>query len=167
MDAGSEANSVIVGMNVDTVYFVEYIIRTNQYWETVLFEIKSRLLDTLSVFRFRSNDKGQWTMNANAVRQFDGCMDIDISLTPFTNTLPINRLNLHEREQQQIKVLYIDILKREIKPISQQYTRLSKNEYRYENVPNDFESIIKVDEMGLVVDYPELFVRKYMRESHY
>ena len=32
-------------------------------------------------------------------------------------------------------------------------------EYKFENVPNDFEAIITVDEWGLVVNYPELFVR--------
>jgi hypothetical protein len=50
-------------------------------------------------------------------------------------------------------------LSRVIKPVNQKYTRLSGNEYHYENIPNDFEATIQTDEFGFVVDYPGLFVR--------
>jgi hypothetical protein len=88
-------------------------------------------------------------------------------LTPFTNTLPINRLKLSEKEGEQIMVLYVDVLGRKIMPVRQKYTRLSQNSYKYENVPNDFEAVIAVDELGLVVDYPGLFKRTYITESDY
>lgn len=58
-----------------------------------------------------------------------------------------------------IKVVYIDVLERQIKPLQQRYTKLSQAEYKYENVPNDFEAIITIDEAGFVVNYPGLFVR--------
>lgn len=48
----------------------------------------------------------------------------------------------------------------QLKRVAQKYTKLSDSEYLYENVPNDFEAKIQVDEFGLVVDYPMLFVRK-------
>ena len=88
-----------------------------------------------------------------------GCIDIDISLTPFTNSLPINRLQLQVNEVQYIKVLYIDILGRTIRSVVQQYTKISDHKYQYENVPNDFEAVITVDEWGIVTEYPGLFVR--------
>jgi hypothetical protein len=85
---------------------------------------------------------------------------VDIPLTPFTNTLPINRLNLNQGQAQETHVIYCDLLEHQIKPVRQKYTCLSGTEYHYENVPNDYEVIIQVDESGLVVDYPSLFVRK-------
>ncbi len=93
------------------------------------------------------------------MNEFKGCIDIDISLTPFTNSLPINRLQWRLNKPQQIKVLFLDILSQEILAVQQRYTKLSETEYKFENVPNDFEAIINVDDSGMVVNYPELFVR--------
>lgn len=156
---GFEVNSVITGLHEQVIYRVEYFIKTNKNRETIFFEIKSNLNGVIQSFRFESDGKGNWLTNDKPAGQFTGCIDIDISLTPFTNTLPISRLNLSKNEQQELNVLYIDILNREIKPVQQRYTRLSTYQYKYENVPNDFEAVITVDDLGLVINYPELFER--------
>ena len=156
---GFEINSVIIGLYEQVIYKVEYFIKTNTDWKTVFFEIKSNLSGANQTFSFESDGKGNWLTNGKHAAQFNGCIDIDISITPFTNTLPINRLSLSKNEQQKINVLYIDILNYEIKPVQQYYTRLSKYKYKYQNVPNDFEAIITVDEFGLIVNYPRLFER--------
>jgi hypothetical protein len=62
--------------------------------------------------------------------------------------------------QKQIRVLYLDLLEGQIIPVTQQYTRLSESQYHYQNVPNDFEANITVDDAGLVIDYPSLFMRR-------
>jgi hypothetical protein len=68
---------------------------------------------------FCSDGKGAWTMNGTLSPEFDECIDVDIPLTPFTNTLPINRLELLQQEQREIKVVYIDILEHQIKSVRQ------------------------------------------------
>lgn len=166
-DTGSDVNSVIIGMYDNKIYRVEYLIRTNEHWQTLFFELRTQLDDRREVISYHSDGKGNWTKNGSPVNEFKGCIDIDIPLTPFTNTLPINRIKLSVNKNQQIKVLYLDILNHQIKPVQQRYTRLSQTEYKYENVPNDFEAIVIVDESGLVIDYPELFVRTDRRESKY
>ncbi len=166
-DKGSEVNSSIIGISANLFYKIEYRISINQYWETVYFEIKSQLYNTVELIDFRKEGKDCWYVNGQPDEKFNGCIDIDISLTPFTNTLPINRLKLSEKEDEQIKVLYIDVLGRKIMPVIQKYTKLSSTEYKYENVPNDFESFISVDDLGLVVKYPGLFERTYITESQY
>lgn len=164
---GSEINSSIIGTYANELYKIEYRIRTNQYWETAFFEVKSQLYNTVANIDFRKEGKESWSVNGQPDEKFNGCIDIDISLTPFTNTLPINRLKLSEKEGEQIKVLYVDVLGQKIMPVLQKYTRLSPTDYKYENVPNDFESVISVDNLGLVVKYPGLFKRTYITESHY
>ena len=42
-----------------------------------------------------------------ALSAIEGCIDIDIAATPFTNTLPIRCLQLAEGERQPISVAYI------------------------------------------------------------
>lgn len=54
-------------------------------------------------------------------------------------------------------MLYIDVLKHNIKPVQQHYTRTAVNKYLYENIETDFKAEISVDEGGLVTNYPELF----------
>lgn len=166
-NSGTEVLSTIVGMYHDHLYHVEYLIKTNTAWETVFFELKSRYANKIQKFQFEADGKGNWMTHGKRADQFKGCIDIDIPLTPFTNTLPINRLKLSTQDEQQILVLYIDVLEQQIRPVHQKYSKLSTTKYHYENVPNDFEAEIEVDEAGIVVDYPSLFVRTAVLESNY
>lgn len=156
---GTEIRSVISGKYGNDVYRVDYLIRTNSRWETVFFEVKSKINDTLGLLVYEGDGKGNWKSNGNPAPEFKGCIDIDIPLTPFTNTLPINRLKLKEGASAHIKVIYIDLLEEHIHAVHQKYTRLSHTDYQYENVPNDFEATITVDESGFVMHYPTLFTR--------
>lgn len=165
--AGSEINSVIIGMYNKEIYRVEYFIKTNEIWETLFFDLKIQLCNNKNVFSYKSDGKGNWTHLEKPANEFNGCIDIDIPLTPFTNTLPINRLNLNINKSRVIKVIYIDVLNSEIKPVQQKYTRMTETKYKFENVPNDFEAVITVDESGFVVDYPEHFERTIKCESEY
>lgn len=158
-DNGAEITSAIVGSYEGKLYRVEYHIKTNGYWQTVLLDITSQINNHTQVIKLEGDGKGTWICNGKEAAQFKNCIDVDIAVTPFTNTLPIRRLNLQQGRPQQIQVIYCDLLQQEIKPVSQKYTRLSQNEYHYENIPNDFEATIQVDERGFVVDYPGLFVR--------
>ena len=156
---GADITSAIVGSYEGKLYKVEYHIKTNGYWQTVLLEITSQINNQTQTIKLEGDGKGTWIHNGKEAAQFKDCIDVDIAVTPFTNTLPICRLNLQQGQPQQIQVIYCDLLHQVIKPVSQKYTRLSQNEYHYENIPNDFEATIKVDEWGFVVDYPGLFVR--------
>jgi hypothetical protein len=166
-DTGSEINSIIIGKYDGKIYKVEYKIRTSQRWETLFFEVKSQHSNQRDHLLFESDGNGNWISDGKPVDQFNGCIDIDIPLTPFTNTLPINRLKLSQHEEQQIKVIYLDLLEQKVVPVKQKYIRLSNTEYHYENVPNDFEAKIEVDELGFVVDYPSLFVRTAKLTTNY
>ena len=154
----NDIRSVIIGKYEENIFDVSYQIKTHQNWETVFLELHSRIGNQSQHIQLESDGKSNWKMDGKKATQFDGCIDIDISLTPLTNTLPINRLQLKPGEEQQIRVIYIDVLAQQIKPVLQKYIRLSGRVYRYENVPNDFEAKISVDEQGFVVDYPPLFV---------
>jgi len=158
-------DSVIVGSYQHHVYRVAYKLIINNKWQVTSVEINSLVNNKETTYSLRSDGTGNWTSHNIETAKFKGCIDIDISLTPFTNTLPINRLHLSDNESKQIKVLYFDILNHQIKPLHQQYTRYSKTEYKYENIPNNFEAIITVDEQGLVVNYPRLFMRTAIQEN--
>ena len=164
---GADIRSIIVGTYQSKIYRVEYQIKTNARWETVFAGIKSRHSNNEEYILLEGDGKGNWTRNGESIPAFAGCVDVDIPLTPFTNTLPVKRLDTEIGKEQQIKVLYLDLLEEQIKPVHQKYIRLSDTVYHYENVPNDFEADITVDDFGLVVDYPELFVRTTIQQTNY
>lgn len=160
---GLEIRSAIVGRYGSTLYSVEYLIQTDARWHVLLVEVNARINGHTTLLQFESNGQGHWKDRGKAVESFQGCIDVDIPLTPFTNSLPINRLRLSVGEERQIQVLYIDLLENSITPVRQKYKRLAASTYHYENVPNDFEADIEVDTAGLVIDYPALFERSHIR----
>lgn len=164
---GWEISSVIIGQYEGKVYKVEYVIRTDHLWHTLFFSIKSRHSNQQQNISLISDGKGHWSSGEEILDKYEGCIDIDIPLTPLTNTLPINRLKLKNEQEKEIRVIYLDLLENKITPVKQKYSRISDSKYHYENVPNDFEADIEVDAEGLVVDYPELFVRSAALKSTY
>lgn len=164
---GVIVKSTIIGYYEEKIYRVEYTIQTNAAWETISVEINSWHDNQSQHAHFISDRQGNWTENGKIIEAFAGCIDVDIPLTPFTNSLPINRLKLSKDQTQEIKVIYCDILEKQISAVRQKYTCISPTSYHYENVPNDFEATIEVDDSGFVVDYPALFVRKAALGSSY
>lgn len=102
---------------------------------------------------------GGWTLNGETLEGFEEAVEIDFVATPFTNTLPIRRLNLGVGQSASIITAWIDFPSLEVIPDPQRYTRIAKNTYRFESLDSDFKRDIDVDADGFVVDYPELFAR--------
>jgi hypothetical protein len=122
-------------------------------------EVSARIDNRIQEILLQNDGNGHWSLSNKPAPEFDNCVDVDIPLTPLTNSLPVNRLKLKQSEEREISVIYIDLLEDEISVKNQKYRRLSKEVYKYENIPNDFEAEIVVDDEGVVVDYPQLFVR--------
>jgi hypothetical protein len=159
--------SVIVGCKENVIFRIDYTIKTNSNWETLFCELITQFGNARQVISFQGDGKGNWITGGILAINFKGCIDVDIPFTPLTNTLPINRLKLKEQKEENIKVIYIDIMESGIRPVSQKYKRLSGQEYNYQNVPNDFEANISVDENAFVIDYPGLFRRLHKMESNF
>jgi len=112
---------------------------------------------------------GRWSnASGEPLPALDGCMDIDFAATPFTNTLPIRRLDLQPGESTEIAVVYIDAPSLTVTPVRQRYNCLARNvdgaRYRFEALPysalpGGFVAEFAVDADGLVKDYPPLFRR--------
>src|SRR5919202_919336 len=100
-------------------------------------------VDLHRALRLRSDGEGRWDGHP----ELDGCLDVDLRCTPFTNTLPIRRL----REGGAVRAAWIG-LELEIEPLQQRYTPLGDRRWHYQ--AGDFERELEVDEHGLVIDYP-------------
>lgn len=155
-DKGYTVESKIIGFHEDKIYVLNYKVLIDKDWTVQDFLIESEINTVKRTFSGKRN-QNQWKINGVVHSEFNNFKFIDISLTPFTNTLPISNLKLSENGSQKIDVIYIDVLNHHIRPVQQQYTRTAVNKYLYENIETDFKAEISVDENGLVINYPELF----------
>ncbi|HEX5502042.1 MAG TPA: putative glycolipid-binding domain-containing protein, partial [Thermomicrobiales bacterium] len=112
---------------------------------------------------------GHWTAADGATPpDLAGCLDVDIRVTPFTNTLPIRRLGLRPGESAELAVAYLALPALAVTRERQRYTCLAAGPdgglYRYESLPGGFRADLSVDADGLVLDYPGLFRRVWTGE---
>ncbi len=116
----------------------------------------------------KRDDIGNWLCNDEPAGQLAGCRDIDIEVTPFTNSLPIRRLGLGAGESAELLVAYLPVPDLVPRPARQRYTCLKPFEsgaglYRYEGLESGFAAEIPVDREGFVIDYPDIFERSWPR----
>jgi len=98
--------------------------------------------------------RGLWRSPAQGeLPELDGCIDVDLAVTPATNTLPLRRLDLHVGKSESVVAAWVKFPELTVQRLSQRYTRLAKNTYRYES-QTGFSAEIAVDELGLVTAYP-------------
>jgi uncharacterized protein len=98
--------------------------------------------------------------DGRSIDELDGCLDIDIWPTPFTNSFPIRREPLALGERKEFRMAWINALELRVHAQAQAYTRLASRLYLFESLDGSgFKAELAVDEDGIVLDYPELFVR--------
>jgi hypothetical protein len=88
------------------------------------------------------------------------CSIPTLTITPFTNTLPIRRLRLKPGESAEIAAAFIEFPQLTVVKSPQRYTCLEEDRrYRYESLASGFTREIEVDGQGLVVTYPDFWQR--------
>jgi uncharacterized protein len=156
-DAGILADSVLLN-NRDENFAVRYRIRCDLLWRVRNCEIE--VIGERRV-ELSTNGDGIWADgNGRDLPELNGAIDVDLSVTPFTNTLPIRRLALRKGQSANIMTAYVHFPDLTVAADPQRYTCLEPMRlYRYESLDIDSVREIEVDADGLVVNYPGLFRR--------
>lgn len=137
---------------------VQYVLRLSPSWQVRQF-ILFRDLDEPDLW-LATDGGGRWgEMNGAHRTELDGCYDIDLPCTPFTNTLPIRRLPLLEGHTAELPVMMIDVETLEVRAVVQRYTRLGSHTWRHEHADTGASVDFEVDEHGVARDQPGRFRR--------
>jgi hypothetical protein len=104
-------------------------------------------------FSLTVESRGIWRLGTQELSGLNHCDDVDLALTPATNTLPIRRLKLPIGGSYAIDSAWVRFPDLSVQPLSQRYTRLAKNTYRYES-NTGFSAEIGVDDLGVLTTYP-------------
>jgi uncharacterized protein len=158
-DRGLTARGTVEGMSPEGRPFsLRYRVRVDAGWRTR--DVELEVLGQGSWLRLMSDGAGLWVDDRGQVAPgVDGCIDVDISVTPFTNTLPIRRLGLAPDSSEEVEVLYLEVPALTVRRSRQRYTCLGPRLYLFESLESDFRAELRVDGEGLVLDYPGLFRR--------
>lgn len=163
------ANSVVMGIKDGRPFRIRYQIETTPDWQVQTLRLER--LDTVGTrLWLRSDGSGQWWGQDDSPRpELNGSVDLDLSITPFTNTLAIRRLALQPGEVRNISAVCIDIPEMQIRARPQRYTCLEISSqggiYRYEGLARNFSVELLVDRDGLVIEYPKSFRRIWSVEE--
>lgn len=168
-ERGVVADGLVLGIEDASPFRLWYQVRADRNWKIreCLLQVGGAKGEAL---RLSTDGLGHWTDAAGAAcSSLDGCLDVDISATPFTNTFPLRRLALTPGESVDLLVAYITVPDLGVRPVRQRYTCLSRSTsgdlYRYEGLESGFSADLLVDAQGLVMDYPGIWKRVGMRSQ--
>jgi uncharacterized protein len=161
-DSGVLADGLILGVAEGRPFRTAYEVRCDRLWR-----VRAACVGVPGEppkVELLSDGEGNWTgPYGRPLTYLRGCEYVDISETPFTNTLPIRRLGLARGESAEISVAYIEGTELQPWPERQRYTCIEKGGggglYRFSSLDGGFTADLPVDADGLVLDYPGLFER--------
>jgi hypothetical protein len=155
---GHQVRSCVIGENEGKRHAFSYEITLDKDWRALSFAISS--VDGRSR-SYRSPVAGRWVDGAGKpLAKFDGCIDIDLSFTCFTNSLPVRRMNFTKGEAREFAMLWMPSDTLDPFVDGQRYTcREPGKRFHYAATDGAFEAEITFDDYGLVTDYPGLFRR--------
>ena len=157
---GNVADGVVVGLRDRAPFRARYAVEWDDGWRTR--SVRVDLLDEAKTLVLVADGDGTWrTAEGKPIAPLHGCLDVDISVTPFTNTLPVRRLDLAPLQSVELTVAYVEVPALRVGVGTQRYTCLVRRDdgtmHRYAS--GKFAADIVLDADGLVVEYPRLFTR--------
>ncbi|MGD6792919.1 putative glycolipid-binding domain-containing protein [Metabacillus indicus] len=144
----------------NVLFHANYALELDAKWRTRKLKVEASGAGELEIL---SNGEGNWFQPHGAeLEGLYGAIDVDLSVTPFTNSLPINRHEWEPGQKRNFEMVYVDVQHLSLFKVSQTYTFLEQKGgmriFAYHC--RDFESFIYVDTAGFVIEYPDLFIRK-------
>jgi uncharacterized protein len=130
---------------------VAYTVDVDADWRTRHVVVHVDMPHAVADLALSANGAGAWWSQGAALSSVAGCLDVDLSITPATNTLPIRRLRLQPGDIAQIGVAWVAFPSLRIVRSEQQYECLAVGQNRFRS--GTYSAHLVVDAEGLVHDY--------------
>jgi uncharacterized protein len=131
-------------------------------WQTRSCFVEVLSTDGLDRVTLTADALGHWTLDGRDWPDLEGCQDVDVSISPLTNTLVVRRLGLGVGEERSIEVAWLDVPSLAIARVTQTYRREPDGphgaQYLYAD-PTYGSFAFTVDPSGVVREYQGLFAR--------
>ena len=158
------ARGDVQGMAALAPFRLRYKIKCDLGWHTRKLDLELCDLHGCRERHIKADGQGNWRdEELGPLSELAGCLDVDISATPFTNTLALRRLNLQAGENAALNIAYVKVPDLTFRPASQRYSCSWRAPtgaiVTYEGLFRGFKADLALDADGLVIDYPETFRR--------
>ena len=130
---------------------VEYRVETDPSWRTRRASIHLTSPSSSRDLLLERDEGGRWTLDGRPEHRLEGCIDVDLRITPATNTLPIRRLRLGVGDVAELRAAWVGFPEFEVDVSEQTYERTGENGFVYRS--GDFEAQLVVDDVGMVLRY--------------
>ncbi len=160
--SGRRADSQVIAFDDDDRCFrLSYQLDWDDDWRLRRAVLQAQGPEGARDLVLEADGHGRWRGgDGRALEALDGCVDIDIWPTPFTNSFPIRREPMAIGQRLLFRMALVVAPALSVHAVPQAYTRTDQNRYRYESLDgSQFSADLQVDDAGLVVDYPGLFRR--------
>ena len=139
---------------------VRYHVLCNDRWETQAVDVEMKTGSTERTLKITVGEKHRWYADGKELRAVRGCVDVDLSITPATNTLPIRRLNLAVGENKVVTAAWVRFPELTVQTLTQKYIHVDGERYWYQSDLSDKVWNLEVDELGLVRRYADGWARE-------
>jgi uncharacterized protein len=159
---GHRIHGAEVAGDGDAFWSVRFDLDVDDSWTTVSMDTEVVRDGEMKRMLLERDPDATWRIDGVSAPDLDGCTDVDITSTPFTNTLPIRRLDLSVGDTHVIKAAWLEVPEMAVRPMDQRYTRLppeaGHDRYEYQSLPSGSTYVLIVDSDGIVIDYERLAV---------
>lgn len=156
---------------------VVYQVRVDHRWHTHRLAVDVLVGGTRHRLHIINHARRGWRTRPDnrALPHLDGCIDVDLGISPVTNTLAINRLKLGIDQEADVTTAWVRFPEKEndvlsIAPLAQRYKRLAGRRYLYRSGDSyddlSYQAILEVDDLGLITYYEGAWERVTQADSN-
>ena len=145
---------------------VSYAIDLDAGWRTRRAVVSGRARHGHAERVLEADGAGRWTVDGPPRPDLDGCLDVDLESSSFTNAFPVHNLGLAVGAGAEAPAAYVRALDLGVERLEQRYVRLDDGSappgprYDYTSPAFAFRCELAYDPSGLVLDYPGIATRR-------
>ncbi len=160
-EAGWRLSGQVVASSDSHPIDARYNVELDPGWLTRTVRVQADELTKPRRLELVQDSDGRWKVDGAPREDLQGCTDVDLGLSPSTNTLPIRRLHLDVGQEANVRVAWVRFPHLQVYPGSQRYKRLGTYVWRYSS--EGFTADLAVDDDGLVLSYGNELWRQVAR----
>jgi hypothetical protein len=158
-DDGPSFAGATAAVEEGKAWAVEYTIELDAAWATRRASVRGRSSAGARELALETNGAGRWRVDGARAEHLDGCLDVDLESSSFTNAFPIHRLGLSVGREAEAPAAYVRALDLSVERLEQHYARVPDDAsgrrcFDYWAPAFGFSGRLVYDASGLVVDYP-------------
>lgn len=153
----------VTAVEAGQAWAIGYSISAAEDWVTRRVRVVARSAVGEHEVSLTRDDDGHWLIDDAPAPELDGCADVDLEASVFTNALPAWRLGLQIGQEAEVPAAYVRAPGLEVERLGQNYRRIADagqdSRYAYSAPRFGYTGELTYGADGLLRDYPGLAER--------